>query len=108
MTQQRNKPMRRERRKNVRVEWNYPGTIYHGEFVRPCKLSNFSNGGARIAGVEVETFPDEFALRVSPRGRIHKCRVLWRTDDALGVRFTDRETSPTTPIVVSTIQEATG
>jgi hypothetical protein len=37
-------------------------------------------------------------------GRIHKCRVLWRTDDALGVRFTDNDK----PIVVSTVREATG
>jgi hypothetical protein len=81
--------------------------IGHGEFVRPCILSNFSNGGARITGVRAETFPDEFMLRLTPHGRIHKCRVLWRTDDAVGVRFTDRETSTTTPIVVGSVQEPT-
>ena len=84
---------RRERRKNFRVEWNSLATIYHGEFARACILSNFSNGGARITGVRAETFPDEFMLRLTPHGRMHKCRVLWRTDDTLGVEFTDRDRS---------------
>jgi hypothetical protein len=81
--------MRRERRKNFRIEWNSPATIYHDELVRPCILSNLSNGGARVTGVRPDTFPEEFMLRVTPHGRIHKCRVLWRTEDSLGVRFTD-------------------
>jgi PilZ domain len=100
MTQLRDNPMRRERRKNFRVERNSLATIYHGEFARPCILTNFSNGGARVAGVRADTFPEEFMLRLTPLGRIHKCRVLWRTNDALGVRFTDNDTSPAKPIIV--------
>ena len=61
----------RERRKNFRVEWNSPGKIYHpnGRFARLCTVSNFSNGGARISGVEPGTVPDEFILRIVPHGR---------------------------------------
>ena len=48
----------RERRKNFRVEWNSPGKIYHrsGRFAGLCTVSNFSNGGARITGVEPAQF----------------------------------------------------
>jgi PilZ domain len=83
--------MRGERRGTFRVEWNSPGTIYDLErrLARPCVLINFSNTGARIAGVMSATIADEFMLRIS-RGRTHRCRVLWRSDDALGVVFIGR------------------
>jgi hypothetical protein len=82
--------MRRERRKHFRVEWHSVATIFHGKLARPCILSNFSNGGAKITGVRAATFPNKFGLRIAPNGRIHKCRVLWRSDDTLRVEFIDR------------------
>lgn len=86
--------MRRERRKGFRVEWHSPGTIYDGKLARPCVVSNFSNGGAKISGVLTATVPDEFALQITSRdNRIRRCRVRWRCEDALGIEFTD---SPTT------------
>ena len=85
--------MVREQRRNFRVEWNSPATIYDtdGRSERPCILSNFSNVGAKITGVRPDTIPDEFMLRITPRGRIRKCRVLWRSgsSNTLGVVFTD-------------------
>jgi hypothetical protein len=86
--------MRRERRKNFRVEWNSGATIYHDKLARPCILVDLSNGGARITGIMPDTIPDEFTLRFT-RGRCgtYACRVLWRSDDAVGVAFTDRMTS---------------
>jgi hypothetical protein len=86
--------MRRDRRNNFRVEWQSPATLYDGTLARPCILSNFSNGGAKITGVRAMTIPDEFGLRIAPRRRMHICRVIWRTDDALGVQFTDPPASP--------------
>jgi hypothetical protein len=80
--------MRRERRKNFRVEWNSPATIYHDKVARPCILLNFSNGGARIAGVRADTIPNEFTLLIT-RARAHTCRVLWRSDHTVGVAFID-------------------
>lgn len=83
--------MPRERRKTFRVEWNSPATIYDlaERFPRPCVVSNFSTGGARITGVRPETIAEEFLLRLGPRCRVRKCRVMWRTHDALGVEFCD-------------------
>ena len=83
--------MRGERRKNFRVEWNSLAAIYDldRELLRPCILANFSNTGARITGVRATTIPDEFVLCIT-LGRTRKCRVIWRSDGALGVEFTDR------------------
>ena len=84
--------MRRERRKNFRVEWNSPATIYDldRQMVRPCILSDFSNGGAKITGVRASTIPDEFLLRITHgHGRTRKCRVIWRSEDTVGIEFTD-------------------
>ena len=86
--------MRRERRKNFRVEWNSPATIYDTDrqLARPCILSDFSNSGAKITGVMASTIPDEFMLRIArDHGRTRKCRVIWRADDTLGVEFTYQE-----------------
>jgi hypothetical protein len=83
-------PVRRDRRKNFRVEWNLPATIYDvgRHLERPCILIDVSNGGAKIAGVRSHTIPDEFRLR-TPLGDRRSCRVIWRTEDTLGVEFTD-------------------
>jgi hypothetical protein len=86
---------RLERRKNFRVTWNLPATIYDVErhLERPCILSDLSGGGARLSGVRASTIPDEFRLR-TPLGDRHSCHVVWRTDNELGVRFTDCNESP--------------
>jgi hypothetical protein len=96
MAPQRNKLTRREGRKNFRVEWHTPATIYCSQKVRTCILSDLSNGGAKITGVRAATIPDEFMVGVPPHGRLHKCRVIWRTNDALGVQFTDSSIAPAT------------
>src|SRR5271167_5113882 len=84
-------PVRRDRRENFRVEWNLPATTYDvgRHLERPCVLVDLSNGGAKIAGVRAHTIPDEFRLR-TPLGDRRSCRVIWRTEDALGVEFTDQ------------------
>jgi hypothetical protein len=80
--------MRGERRKNFRVEWNSLAAIYDldRELLRPCILANFSNTGARITGIRAATIPDEFVLCIA-LGRTRKCRVIWHSDDTLGVEF---------------------
>jgi PilZ domain len=83
-----------ERRKHFRVAWNSPATIYDADrhLERPCMLSDLSAGGAKLSGVRANTIPDEFRLR-TPNGERRTCSVVWRTDDELGVRFTDRNES---------------
>jgi hypothetical protein len=81
---------RHGRRKDFRVEWNLPATIYDvgRHLERPCILVDLSNGGAKIAAIRSHTIPDEFRLR-TPLGDRRSCRVIWRTEDMLGVEFTD-------------------
>jgi hypothetical protein len=83
----------RERRKNFRVEWNSPAKIYdcNGRFAALCVLWNFSNGGAKITGVNPDNVPDEFVLRISPHSRPHICRVIRRSKD--GLEFADDKTT---------------
>jgi hypothetical protein len=79
----------RERRQNFRVEWHSPAEMYDckGRFNRQCIVRNFSNGGASIAGVAPGTIPEQFILRISPHGRLHRCRVVWRSKNGVGVTF---------------------
>ena len=81
----------RERRKNFRVEWNSSAKIYDvdGRFYGLCIVSNFSNGGARILGVEANTVPDEFVLHIVPRIRPQRCKVVRRKKDGIAAIFTD-------------------
>jgi hypothetical protein len=83
--------VRLDRRTNFRVEWNLPATIYDADrhLERPCILSDLSSSGASLTGVRASTIPDEFRLR-TPLGDRRVCRVVWRTENALGVMFTDR------------------
>ena len=91
----------RERRKNFRVEWNSPGKIYdrNGRFERHCIVSDFSDGGAKIVGLEPNTVPDEFILRISPHGHDDRCRVAWRSKDGLGVEFIDGAKGASEPAI---------
>ena len=80
--------MRRERRKNFRVEWNTTGKIVvDGRTICSCVISNLSSGGANISGVVSSEIPDRFELHfpevIAPR----LCRVTWRRETELGVRF---------------------
>ena len=92
-----------ERRKHFRVEWNSAAKIYaeEGRLALQCVVSNFSNGGAKIVGVEPKAIPDEFMLRISPHGRPHRCQVVWRSKDGLGVQFVQAQQPSGTPAPVA-------
>ena len=83
--------MKSERRKSYRVQWQSPAIISacDGDWSSPCVLSDFSNGGAKISGLDVRHIPDHFVLRMAKGVRPRNCRVLWRRANALGVEFTD-------------------
>jgi hypothetical protein len=53
-----------------------------------CALSDISETGARIAVEDSETIPDRFILMLSGNGSAkRKCRVVWRTEKQIGVKF---------------------
>ncbi|MBV8429363.1 MAG: PilZ domain-containing protein [Hyphomicrobiales bacterium] len=84
--------MRRDRRRNIRVEWHSPGKIYdgNGDLLSQCLIKDLSNGGAKITGVVVGKIPNEFTLRIA-RGAIglRKCHVLWKNATTIGIEFID-------------------
>jgi hypothetical protein len=65
------------------------------------------NDALPSTSLKAYTFPVEFVLRVVPLGRSYKCQLLWRTDDALGVRFVERDIGNATPIEASTARQPT-
>lgn len=87
--------MARERRKNFRVEWNSSAVFYarDEENGSTCVVNDFSNGGAKITGIAPSAVPDHFTLRMAGSLKTHKCHVLWRSADALGVEFVDQTAS---------------
>ena len=100
----------RERRKNFRVEANSPAKIYdrHGHLSQHCIVRNFSNGGARIIGLESKKVPDDFILRITPHGRIHRCRVTWRSKDGIGVKFIDETKGYSEPAEIALASSEAG
>jgi hypothetical protein len=56
----------------------------------PCVLWDISEGGARIAAPRVNALPDVFGLLVGKDPRARRfCRVVWRREGQLGIRFID-------------------
>ena len=84
--------MSRERRKNFRIEWHSPGTIYNreGDSGYHCTVKDLSNGGAKISDVAVADVRDQFTLHIAGDSKTRKCRVVWRKADSFGIKFTDR------------------
>jgi len=92
--------MANERRDHIRVEWQSRATIYacNDDRNRHCVVKDLSDGGARITGIAVSDVPENFMLRFArgPRG-LRRCKVLWRSVDALGVEFVDSVASTHKP-----------
>jgi hypothetical protein len=94
--------MARERRKDLRVQWQSSATIhdFDNRLICACILSDFSNGGAKLTTVDASTIPDQFILGFARgRGGRRKCRVLWRSNGSLGVEFVDAIASAAEPDV---------
>ena len=79
-----------EKRKNLRRTVTYPAFLDLGDGApaRPCKLRDASAEGAQLSVADPNSLPDEFILALSFDGAARRrCRVMWRTDDQVGVQF---------------------
>lgn len=64
-----------------------------GKPIAACHLYDVSATGARLGVTPrvLAKLPDEFILVLAKRAKVHRrCRVVWRGQDALGVRFSNR------------------
>jgi hypothetical protein len=61
-----------------------------GKPIGACHLCDVSASGARISMAPrlLAKLPDDFILVLAKRGKVHRhCRIVWRSDDEVGVRF---------------------
>ena len=79
-----------EKRKNLRRPISYPAFIDLGEALplRECTLCDASQEGAQLAVAHPDSVPNEFILALSSDGAARRrCRVVWRTENQIGVEF---------------------
>ena len=90
--------MSAEKRKNPRRTVTYPAFLDLGEGLpaRECTLCDASQEGAQLAVAEPNSLPDQFILALSSdRAARRRCRVIWRTETQVGVKFLkDRKARP--------------
>ena len=81
-------PTTEERRSSPRKVVDCPGSIVCGASVKTleCLIADISDGGARL--VVSTDVPEEFTLLIRDGSDAnHRCRVVWRLDDEIGVEF---------------------
>jgi hypothetical protein len=78
----------REKRRRRRVRTRRAAWINIEGNAKPirCVLWDVSEDGARLAPAQVGKLPDVFTL-ILDKTTAHRCRVMWRKDAQLGVRF---------------------
>ena len=76
-----------EQRKSPRRTVRYPAQIGadDGSQPRSCVLIDISQTGAKLLADEAHQLPGEFVLLLG--GATRKCRIVWRSDEHVGVRF---------------------
>lgn len=80
------------KRKSVRRPVHYGAWLaLDSDTLHDCSLSDISDTGARLDIKKSDTVPDRFVLLLSGNGAAQrKCRVIWRTDRQVGVKFEQR------------------
>jgi len=79
-----------EKRKNLRRSISYPAFIDLGDGspTIECTLCDASQEGALLSVAEPDGVPDQFILALSSDGAARRrCRVVWRTEEQVGVEF---------------------
>jgi PilZ domain len=78
------------RRKKPRAKFDYPARMIFAPGVRSatCAVVDLSATGAKLKVLSTQNIPDEFLLLVGGHSEVkRKCRVVWRANPMLGVRF---------------------
>jgi len=86
----RNSGTRKELRKNLRRPFHYNAKILVDKSTPPipCSISNVSEKGARLALEDAGELPDSFVLLLTANGGARRhCRIIWRKDTIVGVKF---------------------
>ncbi len=65
----------------------------------PCVILDVSNSGARLDVPATATVPQRFKLMIDSDGSERICDVVWRRENAIGIRFVDLESHLPPPLV---------
>jgi hypothetical protein len=65
--------------------------VASGQPVVACIVRNVSAEGARLQFSGIVGLPDAFDLCFDSGRRIRQCRVVWRTSNDAGIRFTQQD-----------------
>ena len=78
-----------DRRQEPRQRMLRPGRIFFSDRLAtmPCTIRNVSRHGAMLLVTATQGLPDHFALEIAGVISPHSCRVVWRQERRLGVRF---------------------
>jgi PilZ domain len=84
-----------DRRGSPRQALGRDGLVYSedGKPIGACQLCDVSATGARLslAPRVLATLPQEFILVLAKQAKVHRrCRIVWRGQDEVGVRFNNR------------------
>jgi hypothetical protein len=84
--------MLRDQRKATRRSVRYTAWIVReGDELHGCALFDISDTGARIDVEDSDSVPERVALLLSGNGKARRaCRVVWRRERQIGVRFEKR------------------
>jgi hypothetical protein len=89
-----------ENRKAPRKRLEAAAFLYttDGRPLGECRLQDISTGGARLHHSIGGDVPDELLLSLSRDGRVRRrCRIAWRGQDEMGVRFTASDPAAAPP-----------
>lgn len=65
------------------------GTISFGGGAIDCTVRNFSESGAALDVISPVGIPERFTLLIEADQNQLPCRVVWRKEKRIGVRFED-------------------
>ena len=100
--------MNENKRKHVRRSLSYPARIDTGDGSPPreCLLNDASEEGAQIAVAAPKELPDSFTLILGFDGTARRrCRVMWRSETRIGVKFIRDPSQAKAKSVVSTVAD---
>jgi hypothetical protein len=78
------------RRRSLRRHFGYPGQMHFEEGVPPqaCTIIDMSETGAQLQVSADAAVPGEFWLLIGGNSHVRRlCKVVWRTDNRVGVEF---------------------
>jgi hypothetical protein len=78
-----------DRRSIARTRIDKGGLLFFGgqNGVRSCCVTDITSVGAGIRSEDLPVLPPNFELSFDNFRSIHKCRLIWRDGDSLGVAF---------------------